>query len=67
MDLRHERRVDEPGTVVDLAVGPGRVLGPQTVADRVVLERKEGVEEPKAQPEVASDARKIDEFVEIFR
>jgi hypothetical protein len=51
VDLRQQRRVNEPGSVEQVVVGPGRVLGSQPVADRVVLEGEERVHHGQADPE----------------
>ena len=67
MDLRHQRRVDQPRSVVELIVRPGRVGPAKVVADGVVLEREEDVQEPQAEPEVPGHVGEIEVRVELAR
>ena len=60
VDLRDQRRVHEPRAVEEVVVRPGRVLLAQRVADRVVLEREERVQDAEPDPEVRRDALEVD-------
>jgi hypothetical protein len=51
VDLREQGRIDEPGVVEEVVIRPGGVIGPQTVADGVVLEHEERLHEGQADPE----------------
>jgi hypothetical protein len=59
VDLCHQGRVDEAGAVVELVVRPARVFLRESLADRVVLAREEGVQKRESEPEVACDACEI--------
>ena len=50
VDLRDQRRVHEPGAVEEIVVRPGRVVLAQRVADRVVLEREQRVQDARGRP-----------------
>ncbi len=52
VDLRDERRVDQPRGLEQRLVVPARPLGAQPVADGVVLEREQQVEQREADPPV---------------
>ncbi len=67
VDLRHQGGVDQARALVELVVGPARVLGLQAVADRVVLVREDRVQQRQAEPEVAGDAGQVDDFLEVAR
>ena len=51
------KAVDQARLVVEVIVGPTGELAAQTVADGVVLEREEGVEESQPDPEIRSHFR----------
>ena len=67
VDLRHQRRVDQPRLAEELVVRPLGMLCRQPVGDRVVLEREERVQQGEAEPEVAGDARQVELRVEVTR
>ena len=67
VDLRHQRRVDEPGLVVEILVVELGVLRVQVLADRVVLAHEQRVEQREADPEVARDAGQVDVLLELDR
>ena len=66
MDLGHERGVDQARLLVKGLVVELRVLGVQPLADRVVLEHEERVQQCEADPEVAGDAAKVDVRLHIL-
>ena len=67
VDLRHQRRDDEPRLVVELVVGELRIARVQVVADRVVLAHEERVQQREPDPEVAGDAGEVDVRLELLR
>ena len=67
VDLRHQRRRDQPRLREELVVRPLRVLGGEPVGDRVVLAREERVQERQPEPEVPGDARQVELRVEVAR
>src|SRR3712207_6761544 len=60
VDLRHQRRVDEPGGVEQALVVPARVLLLEHVADRVVLLGEQRVEAREPEPPVLVEAGGVD-------
>ena len=52
VDLGHQGPVDQARRLEQLVVRPGRALAAQAVADGVVLQGEEGVQEPQADPPV---------------
>ena len=56
VDLRQQRRVDQPGLLEQPLVVPVRVVFLQLVADRVVLEREQRVQQAQADPAVLGEA-----------
>ncbi len=67
VDLRHQRRIDQACLVVKPIVGPAGVLTAQPVADCVVLECEQGVEEGQPDPEVARHPAEVDQLLELAR
>src|SRR5687768_10539619 len=51
VNLRQQRRVNEPGTVEQLVVGPGGILGAEALADRIVLQHEERLQQRQPHPE----------------
>ena len=60
VDLRHQRRVDEPRGQEQPLVVPGRVVALEVVADRVVLLDEQRVEQRQADPVVVAEAGRVD-------
>ena len=56
VDLGDQRHVDQPRPLVDLLLGPLRVLGAQPVADGVVLQGEQGLHQQQAEPEAGHQA-----------
>ena len=67
VDLRHQRRVHEPCLVVEVLVAQLRVLRVQAVADRVVLEHEQRVQDREPDPEVAGDPGEVDVRLDLLR
>ena len=67
VDLGDQRAVGEPGLVVELLVGPGRILGANPVCDRVVLHREEHVQRVEAVPHRSRHVRVVEVLLEILR
>src|SRR5258708_1879557 len=53
VNLREEGGIHQTSAVEEFLVGPGGVLGTQTIADRIVLEGKERVHQVEPEPPVA--------------
>ena len=67
VDLGHQRRVDQARLVEELVVRPRRVLAAQPVADRVVLEREQRVQDREAEPPVAGHPGQVDPLLQVAR
>ena len=68
VDLRHQRGVDQPRLVEQLVVATrSGMLAAQPVADRVVLEHEQRVQERQADPEVARDPGEVGVLLEVGR
>ncbi len=67
VDLRHHRRVDQPGRLEQRLVTPVGMMGLERVADRVVLAHEQGVDGAQGHPPVAREASGLGARVGIDR